>query len=121
MEANSRKRKGFMKGKLMPFYKQYNGSKTKQTGLVGYVFHRDYSISPHNVALLVQENPGRDAVATATRDSLSQFDNRYGIVADEGVDIKAANYISSTLARFKSLNELTPVDLSSPPLARQEI
>lgn len=95
-----------MRGKLKPFYKQYNGSKTKQTGLVGYVFHRDYSnISQHNIALLVQDNPERDT--TTARDSLTQFDRLYGIVADEGVDVKAANYISSTLARFKGSNELT--------------
>ncbi|KAG6588895.1 hypothetical protein SDJN03_17460, partial [Cucurbita argyrosperma subsp. sororia] len=103
----------------MPFYKQYKGTKTKPTGLVGYVFHRDYAISPHNVALLVHENPGPDTAVT--RDSLTQFDNLYGIVADEGIDVKAANYISSTLARFKSLNELTPIEILSPPLARREI
>ncbi|KAE8650773.1 hypothetical protein Csa_017653 [Cucumis sativus] len=97
MEANKRKLRGFMRGKLMPFYKQYNGSKTKQTGL---------------------DDPGRDT--TATRDSLSQFDRSYGIIADEGVDVKAANYISSTLARFKSLNELPhPIELSSIPLPHQ--
>lgn len=110
-----------MKGKLMPFYKQYNGSKTKQTGLVGYVFHREcYSSvsSQHNIALLVQDNPSRDT--TATRGSLSQSDHSYGIVADEGVDVKAANYISSTLARFKSLNELPhPIEMSSIPLPHQ--
>ncbi|KAL4026265.1 hypothetical protein IC575_014693 [Cucumis melo] len=97
MEANKRKLRGFMKGKLMPFYKQYNGSKTKQTGL---------------------DNPSRDT--TATRGSLSQSDHSYGIVADEGVDVKAANYISSTLARFKSLNELPhPIEMSSIPLPHQ--
>ena len=109
-----------MRGKLMPFYKQYNGSKTKQTGLVGYVFHRECysSVSQHNIGLLVQDDPGRDT--TATRDSLSQFDRSYGIIADEGVDVKAANYISSTLARFKSLNELPhPIELSSIPLPHQ--
>ncbi|KAG7022660.1 hypothetical protein SDJN02_16394, partial [Cucurbita argyrosperma subsp. argyrosperma] len=68
----------------MPFYKQYKGTKTKPTGLVGYVFHRDYAISPHNVALLVHENPGPDTAVT--RDSLTQFDSLYGIVADEGID-----------------------------------
>lgn len=115
MEANtkSKRKGGFMKGKLMPnFYKQYNnGSKTKQVGLVGSLFHKDYCISQQNIALLVHENPGRDA--TATRDSLRQFDdkNLFGIVVDDGVDVKAANYISSTLARFKSSNEIISVEI----------
>lgn len=109
MESN-RKRRGFMKGKLaMPFYRvskpssaavQYSSKvKPNQTSplapSVGFVVDQEYVIPPpkQKVAFIIPAENGRD--------SLLKFDAFYGAGGDEGVDAKAANYISCVQERFK--------------------
>ncbi|PON61286.1 hypothetical protein PanWU01x14_146630 [Parasponia andersonii] len=110
MESN-RKRRGFMKGKLMPFYRatklnssttttvQYT-SKVKPSqsspsaASVGFSVHQDYVIAqpkPKVSFILPHES----------RDSVVQLDNLYGMAVDETVDSKAASYIYSVQERFK--------------------
>ncbi|EXC33380.1 hypothetical protein L484_010790 [Morus notabilis] len=102
-----------MKGKLIPFYRaakpsstsgtshvQYTSSKAMKPisqssapsvpASVGFVVHQDY-VKP-KVSFVLPDN---------TRDLPVQFDNLYGISVDEGVDTKAATYISSVQERFK--------------------
>ncbi|KDP46265.1 hypothetical protein JCGZ_10105 [Jatropha curcas] len=109
MESN-RKRRGFMKGKLIPFYRSSKATSTVQysskvkpsqsspsAASVGFVVHQDYIITPpkQKVSFIVP-------TADSNRDKyLSQFDKLYGVAGDEGVDIKAATYISSVQERFK--------------------
>ncbi|KAG6716238.1 hypothetical protein I3842_04G038700 [Carya illinoinensis] len=84
MEAN-RKRRGFVKGKLMPFH----GSATKPSSTVQYISSK---------VKLNQSSP-------STADPLGflcKYENLYGsLAADESVDTKAATYISSVRERFK--------------------
>ncbi|XVE84174.1 hypothetical protein DITRI_Ditri16bG0148700 [Diplodiscus trichospermus] len=108
MESN-RKRRGFIKGKLTPFYRaaakpapamQYtsrvkpNQQGSSATGSVCFRVHQDYLISqPKQVSFLVP--------ADKNRENLSQIDNFFGVAGDESVDLKAATYISSVQERFK--------------------
>ncbi|KAJ9135510.1 hypothetical protein P3X46_032688 [Hevea brasiliensis] len=113
MESN-RKRRGFMKGKLMPFYRspkpsspnlQYTSSKvikpsqsSPSTPSVGFFVHQDYIIAPpkqNKVSFIIPPAPD------SNRDKLTPFDKVYGVPGDESVDIKAASYISSVQERFK--------------------
>lgn len=105
MESN-RKRKGFIKGKLMPLYRVAKsssnvpyGSKVLKpnqpsaataTASVGYVV-QDYVVAQQKpkVSFMVQADKNRE---------VSQFENLFG---DEMVDDKAASYISSVKERFK--------------------
>ncbi|KAL6325601.1 hypothetical protein AAG906_023446 [Vitis piasezkii] len=105
MEAN-RKRRGFMKGKLaMPFYRvakpsstvQYSSKvKPSQTSplapSVGFVVDQEYVIPQpkQKVAFIIPAENGRDSLF-----------GTYGAGGDEGVDAKAANYISVVQERFK--------------------
>lgn len=106
MESN-RKRRGFIKGKLaMPFYRvskpssttvQYSSKvKPNQTSplaaSVGFMVDQEYVIPPPNrkVAFIIPAENGRDPMV--------KFD---GLYVDEGVDAKAANYISCVQERFK--------------------
>ncbi|XP_041002320.1 uncharacterized protein LOC121248032 [Juglans microcarpa x Juglans regia] len=109
MEAN-RKRRGFIKGKLMSFQRaakpssivQYT-SKAKpsqsspSTASVGFLVHQDYVVSQpkQKVSFMVPADNSRDLISSQYYDSL------YGIAADETVDTKAATYISSVQERFK--------------------
>ncbi|KAJ4830209.1 hypothetical protein Tsubulata_035743 [Turnera subulata] len=111
MEANRKRRSssGFMKSKLIPFYRsaksssnmQYSSSKVKPsqtsaTASVGYVVHPDYIVAPQNkqkVSFIVP--------ADYHRDKLSQFDKFFGVAGDVCVDSKATSYISSVQERFK--------------------
>ncbi|PON95398.1 hypothetical protein TorRG33x02_089200 [Trema orientale] len=111
MESN-RKRRGFMKGKLMPFYRaaKPNSSTTTTTvqytskvkpsqsspsaASVGFLVHQDYVIA--------QPKPKISFILPPeSRDSVVQLDNLYGVAVDESVDSKAASYISSVQERFK--------------------
>ncbi|XWS32625.1 hypothetical protein CRYUN_Cryun22dG0006400 [Craigia yunnanensis] len=105
MESN-RKGRGFIKGKLTPFYRaakptpamQYTtkvkpnqGSST--TASVSFRLNQDYMISqPKQVSFIVP--------ADKNRENLSQIDN-FGVAGDESVDLKATTYISSVQERFK--------------------
>ncbi|CAK7328330.1 unnamed protein product [Dovyalis caffra] len=111
MESN-RKRKGFMKGKLMSFHRtsskpssnvQYS-SKIKPsqtsptTASVGYVVHQDFMIAPQKqTQVLSFIVPAADS----RRDKLSQFDKFFGVVGDVSVDTKASSYITSVRERFQ--------------------
>ncbi|XP_031286818.1 uncharacterized protein LOC116145501 [Pistacia vera] len=108
MESN-RKRRGFIKGKLMPLYRvgrsssnvQYSSKVMKPsqpsaaTASVGYVVHhhQDYVVAQPQpqpkVSFIVQADNNRE---------VNHFDNLFG---DEMVDDKAASYISSVQERFK--------------------
>lgn len=116
MESN-RKRRGFMKGKLMPLYRAAKPNNTSSSSTtttttvqytskvkpsqsspsaasVGYLAHQDYAIAhpkPKVSFILPAEN----------RDSLVQLENLYGVAVDESVDSKAATYISTVQERFK--------------------
>ena len=112
MESN-RKRRGFMKGKLMPFYSraakpsstvQYTSTTTTQvvktsqsspsTASVGFLHVQDCVISgqpKQKVSFILPEN---------TRESAAAF-SFYGAAADDAVDTKASTYISSVQERFK--------------------
>ena len=108
MEANRCKRRGFVKGKLMPFYRAAKPSSTVQyttkvkpsqsspsTASVEFLVHQDYYVfaqPKQKVAFIVQDN---------SRDLISPYDNLYGMPGDESVDTKAASYISSVQERFK--------------------
>ncbi|KAB5516236.1 hypothetical protein DKX38_026884 [Salix brachista] len=111
MESN-RKSKGFMKGKLMLFYRsssnpssnvQSYSSKVKPsqnsqtTASVGYVVHQDYMNIPpqkQKVSFILPASDNR-------RDKLSQFDKFFGVVGDARIDNKASSYIASVQERFK--------------------
>ncbi|XWS43994.1 hypothetical protein CRYUN_Cryun15aG0007000 [Craigia yunnanensis] len=106
MESN-RKCRGFIKGKLTPFYRaakpapamQYTtkvkpnqSSSTKAS--VSFRVHQDYMISqPKQVSFIVP--------ADKKRENLSQIDNFFGVTGDDSVDLKASTYISSVQERFK--------------------
>ena len=106
MESN-RKQRGFVKGKLTPFYRaatpapamQYTtkvkpnqGSST--TASVSFRVNQDYMISHlKRVSFIVP--------ADKNRENLSQIDNFFGVAGDESVDLKATTYISSVQERFK--------------------
>ncbi|KAF5479840.1 hypothetical protein F2P56_000629 [Juglans regia] len=108
MEAN-RKRRGFIKGKLMSFQRAVKPSSVVQytskakpsqsspsTASVGFLLHQDYVVSQpkQKVSFIVPADNSRDLIS-------SQYDSLYGIAADETVDTKAATYISSVQERFK--------------------
>ncbi|XVF13895.1 hypothetical protein REPUB_Repub09cG0008900 [Reevesia pubescens] len=109
MESN-RKRRGFIKGKLTPFYRaakpaaavmQYttkvvkpNQASSTTTNSVSFRVHQDYMISqPKQVSFIVPVDKNSK--------NLSQIDNFFGVADDESVDMKAATYISSVQERFK--------------------
>ncbi|KAH7518917.1 uncharacterized protein LOC125424289 [Ziziphus jujuba] len=109
---SSRKRRGFIKGKLMPFYRAAKPSSTVQytskvikpsqsspsASSVGYVHVQDYVISGQlptkKVSFMLPEN--------SRESTFGQLDGTiYGVACDEAVDMKAASYISSVQERFK--------------------
>ena len=127
MESN-RKRRGFMKGKLMPFYRaakpsstsvQYMTSSNKvmkpsqscpSAASVGFLVHQDYAVT--------QPKPKVSFILPDTsRDSLVQFESLYGVAVDESVDSKAATYISSVQERFN----LERVNSERPSIKCQDI
>ncbi|XP_059639860.1 uncharacterized protein LOC132282270 [Cornus florida] len=107
MECNRSKRRGFLKGKLaMSFYKAAKPSSTTpqykpshysspSTASVGFIVNQERVIPQPkpNVSFVVPDF-GHDSYA-------AKFDNLYGVAADEGVDLKAATYISCVQERFK--------------------
>ncbi|ONI19962.1 hypothetical protein PRUPE_3G308000 [Prunus persica] len=112
MESN-RKRRGFMKGKLMPFYRaakpsttsmQYS-SKVKPSQASPNT--AAYSVGFMDYVIAAQPNQTVSFIVPAADHSSQlkqQFDHKhYGAAAagDESVDIKAATYISSVQERFK--------------------
>ncbi|GLT57180.1 hypothetical protein SLA2020_301680 [Shorea laevis] len=110
MESN-RKRRGFIKGKLMPFYKatpksapptvRYsNNVKPPSHASTAYLVQQDYLQipQPKKVSFMVPAA----AADNANWDMLSQFDKLSGVAAaDESVDAKATTYIFSVQERFK--------------------
>ncbi|CAN6575150.1 hypothetical protein C1H46_042995 [Malus baccata] len=125
MESN-RKRGGFMKGKLMPFYRaakpisktsmQYSSiaiatsevkpsqATTSPAYSVGYTVHgQDYVIAAAQPKQKVSFILPAGAADHHTKNSLikQQYFDHYGGAGDEDVDMKAASYISSVQERFK--------------------
>lgn len=107
MEA-IRKRRGFTKGSVnMSLYRvpkpkppipsgndnNHITTNSNSDANVGFIVNRDY-VTP-------QPPKHKIAVAPPEYDSCKKFENFYGVVADESVDIKAAIYISSVQERFK--------------------
>ncbi|XVF60018.1 hypothetical protein PTKIN_Ptkin08bG0008900 [Pterospermum kingtungense] len=105
MESN-RKRRGFIKGKLMPLYRAAkptpaamqlttNVKPNQTTTSVSFRVHQDYMVSqPKQVSIIL---PATDK----NRENLSQIDSFFGVACDESVDVKAASYISTVQERFK--------------------
>ncbi|KAK4282241.1 hypothetical protein QN277_013641 [Acacia crassicarpa] len=112
MEANRKRSRGFLKGKLIPFNRapkpastaQYGGGtksmKASQTtacpaASLGILVHQDYAIAPPKpkVSILVADN--RCDVVSRRR-----WEEVYG-AGDESVDTKAAIYISTVQERLK--------------------
>ncbi|KAF5735830.1 hypothetical protein HS088_TW15G01346 [Tripterygium wilfordii] len=106
----NRKRKGFMKGKLMQmpiFYRaaakpasssstssvQYSSKVYKPSQSCPSTGYLDYVITPpkQQKVSFININP----------EDTKQFEALFGVSADEGVDIKATSYISSVQERFK--------------------
>lgn len=104
MESN-RKRRGFMKGKMMnPLYRAAKPSSAVQysskikpsqscpsTASVGFLVNQDYAFTP----------PKQQKVSFILPDNIGQFDNPFGVAADDSIDLKAARYISDVRERFK--------------------
>lgn len=107
---SSRKRRGFMKGKLMTFYRAAKPSSTVQytskvikpsqsspsASSVGYLHVQDYVISGQlptkKVSFLLPES---------SLESTFDVGAIHGVACDDAVDTKAATYISSVQERFK--------------------
>ncbi|KAK7336090.1 hypothetical protein VNO77_16619 [Canavalia gladiata] len=103
MEANRKRSRGLLKGKLVPsFYRepkpssstvQYTATEVNQNhhssssspASVGFVIHKDYAITKRNpkVRIVVQD-----------------LDDLYADPGDESVDIKAGIYISMVQQRL---------------------
>lgn len=97
MEAN-RKLRGYVKGKLMSFYRTAKPSSTVQytTASIKFQVQQDncvFAQPKQKVSFIVQDN---------NRDLMTSYDNIYGVPGDESVDMKAASYISSAQERFKT-------------------
>ena len=97
MEAN-RKLRGYVKGKLMSFYRTAKPSSTVQytTSSIKFQVQQDnwvFAQPKQKVSFIVQDN---------NRDLMTSYDNIYGVPGDERVDMKAASYISSAQERFKT-------------------
>ncbi|XP_061339107.1 uncharacterized protein LOC133285831 [Gastrolobium bilobum] len=107
MEANRKRSRGFLKGKLAPFYKGPKPSSTvhytttnvkpnhssPSPASVGFVVHHDYAIAQSNpkVSIVVADKRG---------DLMSHLEELYGVPADESVDTKAGIYISMVQERL---------------------
>lgn len=111
MEANRKRNRGILKGKLAPFHRttvpkpassstvQYTTTKVnpKQSSpspaSVGFVVHQDYAITQPNpkVSIVVVDNKS---------DLVSHLEELYGVPADESVDTKAGLYISMVQQRL---------------------
>ncbi|MFS8017521.1 hypothetical protein Hanom_Chr15g01381411 [Helianthus anomalus] len=120
MDSNTKMRKGFLKGKLvMSFYRAAKPTTNTQpytttTKTVKTNHNPHMTTLPPSSLIMNQEkvNPPRkhkvSYVIPQTTGTYGMFDNPYGVVADEGVDAKAATYISCVQERFKleHVNEL---------------
>lgn len=129
MESN-RKRRGFMKGKLMPFYRVNSkpcstNSNTTGTNTSSKQSNMQYMTSskvkpnqaypsPSAVGFLVHNHKDYHVIATQAQDQPKQkitfivppshADHQqldYNLAGDDMVDMKAAIYISSVQERFK--------------------
>ncbi|XP_050233960.1 uncharacterized protein LOC126682351 [Mercurialis annua] len=123
---SSRKRRGFIKGKLMPFYRSSKPTSTTTTNVVNqysskvikpsqsnsasatYIVHhhhhhhhhQDYNIvAPPKQKVSFIVPAAADHQKNRADKLLSQLDKLYGM--DESVDLKTATYISSVQERFK--------------------
>ncbi|GAB2278427.1 hypothetical protein Dimus_013111 [Dionaea muscipula] len=106
---SSGKRRSFLKVKLMPsIYRavmpspaSHYASKVKSkptppatSSSVGYIVNQDLKpLAVQQVSMILS--------ADDTNESISQVDNYFGAIADERVNMKAANYISSVRERFR--------------------
>ncbi|KAK9750007.1 hypothetical protein RND81_02G165800 [Saponaria officinalis] len=80
-----------MKVKLKPFF--YRNTKPSSNSSVNYVVCQDIKpLSRQSVSYTVPDQ---------SHGSVNHFDDYFGAVADETVNMKATNYISSVKARFR--------------------
>ncbi|KAL0002307.1 hypothetical protein SO802_016088 [Lithocarpus litseifolius] len=97
MEAN-RKLRGYVKGKLMSFYRTAKPSSTVQytTASIKFLVQQDNCVfvqPKQKVSFIVQDN---------NRDLMTSYDNIYSVPGDETINKKTASYISSAQERFKA-------------------
>ncbi|KAL8248661.1 hypothetical protein R6Q59_005529 [Mikania micrantha] len=115
MDSNTKMRKGFMKGKLvMSFYRASKPSTNMQpytaiapTKTVKTSHNTTTHMKPSSLIMNQEKvnpppvNHRVSYVIPQTMSTYGVFDNPYGVVVDEGVDAKAATYISCVQERFK--------------------
>ncbi|KAK1423235.1 hypothetical protein QVD17_18532 [Tagetes erecta] len=115
MDSNTKMRKGFMKGKLvMAFYRASKPSTNMQpyttnAANINATKTVKTRLPPPSSLIMNQEKmnppPPKHKVVSyvipQTTGTYGVFDNPYGVVVDEGVDAKAATYISCVQERFK--------------------
>jgi hypothetical protein len=106
MEAN-RKRRGFLKGKLMSFHRAAAKPSSTHVQYTSKVKPSQSSPSTASVEFLLPQDyvfaqPQKQQVSFIVPADSSQHENLiYGVAADESIDMKAANFISSVQERFK--------------------
>ncbi|XP_027353237.1 uncharacterized protein LOC113863749 [Abrus precatorius] len=97
MEANRKRSRGFLKGKLVPFYRAPKPSSTVQYTATD-VKPSHYSSSPASVGFVVRQDYAitqrTPKVRIVVADNRSDLDALYGEPGDESVDTKAEIYIS---------------------------
>lgn len=117
MEANRKRSRGFLKGKLIPFHRAPKHASTVQFGgntktmkanqptncpnaSTEILIHQDYVMAPPpkpKVSILVADNRC-DVVSR-------RWEEEFGMDGDESVDMKAAIYISTVQERLKREHE----------------
>ncbi|KAG5226792.1 DNA double-strand break repair ATPase [Salix suchowensis] len=95
---SSRKRKGFMKGKLMLLYRSSSNPSSNVQSYSSKVKPSQNSQTTASVGYVSFILPASD---DNRRDKLSHFDKFFGVVGDARIDNKASSYIASVQERFK--------------------
>jgi hypothetical protein len=97
MEA-IRKRRGFLKGKLMSFHRSAAAKPSSAVQYTSKVKPSQSSPSAASVEFMLQ--PKQKVSYVVPADS-SHYENLYGVAADDAIDMKAGVFISSVQERFK--------------------
>ncbi|KAI3699928.1 hypothetical protein L2E82_44536 [Cichorium intybus] len=108
MDSSTKMRKGFIKGKLVMSFYRASRPPTTTTVKTGHNMTTGQKMAPPPSSLIMNQekvNPQPQHkfsyVIPQTTGTYGMFDNPYGVVVDEAVDAKAANYISYVQERFK--------------------
>ncbi|KAK7311341.1 hypothetical protein RJT34_09416 [Clitoria ternatea] len=111
MEANRKRSRGFLKGKLAPFYREPKPSSAVQYSTATDVKPSHYSSVPASVGFVVHQNYAitqrNPKVRIVVADNRSDLDELYSYPGDESVDTKAEIYISMVQQRLM-LQRLNP-------------